>query len=510
LFLGDDNLYVKLANTGNIVVNSNDNAGNTAQWTFGADGNLTVPGGMIINGNINTLGSQTALLQPTDDLPLAFIASGANGSVISYWAEDIANLMTSNIAAIYTPLQNTQTVRIVTGSNGGNIAIYDFDKDGVFTTAQVSATGNVTGNYFIGNGSLLTGISASLPVANGTSNFDIATANGNATITANSASTWTFGTDSALTLPASSGQIGRSGYPNGIDLYNNNGGTGYVRMNYADESLISADSGGAHVQTTGGTWDFDTTGNLTAPGNVSAVGNIIGGNIVTSGSGGDITMSGGNITGAGNIFGICLLAGTQIALSDGTRKAIEDITYTDKMLSWDFDLGCYAETTALWIKRGETGSQYNLLTFSDGTTLRTFDQHRIFNKQAGAFTYPMTDATPVGTVTVNEHGQEITLTNKQVIVDTIEYYNVITDHHMNLFSDTVLTSCRFNNIYPITDMKFVKDGRTLRTRAEFENIPDRFFYGLRLAEQTTDIETVEWYVNRLLSTEVSTESELTV
>jgi hypothetical protein len=36
-------------------------------------------------------------------------------------------------------------------------------------------------------------------------------------------------------------------------------------MNYADESLISADSGGAHVQTTGGTWDFDTTGNLTVP-----------------------------------------------------------------------------------------------------------------------------------------------------------------------------------------------------------------------------------------------------
>jgi hypothetical protein len=367
LFLGDDNLYVKLANTGNVVVNSNDGAGNTAQWIFGTDsrltfpgtpridtdannfevqaaesisleanavvniytdtsgtayqwqfgddGNLTVPGGMIINGNINTLGSQTALLQPTDDLPLAFIASGANGSVISYWAEDIANLMSSNIAAIYTPLQNTQTVRIVTGTNGGNIAIYDFDKNGVFSTAQVSATGNVTGNYFIGNGSLLTGISASLPVANGTSNFDIATANGNATITANSASTWTFGTDSALTLPASSGQIGRSGYPNGIDLYNNNGGTGYVRMNYADESLISADSGGAHVQTTGGTWDFDTTGNLTAPGNVSAVGNIIGGNIVTSGSGGDITMSGGNITGAGNISAGNLIATGNMVLT---------------------------------------------------------------------------------------------------------------------------------------------------------------------------------------------------
>jgi hypothetical protein len=198
---------------------------------------------------------------------------------------------------------------------------------------------------------------------------------------------------------------------------------------------------------------------------------------------------------------ICLLAGTMIAMADGTHKAIEDITYTDRMLSWDFDRGCYAETTALWIKRCETGSQYNLLTFSDGTTLRTFDQHRIFNKQAGAFTYPMTDATPIGTVTVNEHGEEITLISKEVVVDTIEYYNVITDYHMNLFSDTVLTSCRFNNIYTITDMKFVKDSRMLRTRDEFENIPDRFFYGLRLSEQTYDLAMTEWYVTRLLSVE---------
>ena len=209
---------------------------------------------------------------------------------------------------------------------------------------------------------------------------------------------------------------------------------------------------------------------------------------------------------SGQFGSVCLIAGTMILLSDGTRKAIEDITYTDKLQSWNFDQGCYAETTALWIKQAETGYQYNLLTFSDGTTLRTFDQHRIFNKEAGAFTYPMTDATPIGTTTVNEHGQEITLVDKQVIQDTIEYYNVITDYHMNLFSDTILTSCRFNNIYPITDMKFVKDGRTPRTRDEFADIPDRFFYGLRLAEQTTDIETVEWYVTRLLALEESFEA----
>jgi hypothetical protein len=470
-YFGADTKYVKLEANGNIVINADDGA-NSATWTFDNTGNLTIPGGMIINGNTNTLGSQTALLQPTDDLPLAFISSGANGSVISYWAEDVANLMTSNIAAIYTPLQNTQTVRIVTGTNGGNIAIYDFDKDGVFSTAQVSATGNITANYFSGNGSLLTGITASVP-----SQTILPTIQ---TITVEARPAGLFGGGQGGANVTVANTIPVTEY--GVIITD-----GTVSEKYKTGSL------GSIPGTVSLTF---TTGLNSAQFTVFAY--------VTSNAG---TYYSNSATGTS---GICLLAGTQIALSDGTYKAIEHITYTDRMLSWDFDRGCYAETTAMWIKRGETGSQYNLLTFSDGTTLRTFDQHRIFNKQAGAFTYPMTDATPIGTVTVNEHGQEITLTNKQVIVDTIEYYNVITDHHMNLFSDSVLTSCRFNNIYPITDMKFVKDGRKLRTRDEFENIPDRFFYGLRLAEQTTDIETVEWYVNRLLRTEVSTKSELTV
>jgi hypothetical protein len=171
-------------------------AGNTTAtlkvWKFDQTGNLTLPGNMIVNGNINTMGTQTALLQPTDDLPLSFIASGANGSVTSFWAEDFANLMTSNIAAIYTPLQNTQTVRIVTGTNGGNIAIYDFDPDGMFTAGAVCATGNVyagnvstsgnvTGNYILGNGSQLTNLPAPTVAQDITSNgaMSIMTYDGN-------------------------------------------------------------------------------------------------------------------------------------------------------------------------------------------------------------------------------------------------------------------------------------------------------------------------------------------
>ena len=369
---------------------------------------------------------------------------------------------------------NTFTVAPVRNdvANVTQVMFYNTTSKEITYGNTISIAGNITSAYLFGNGSQLTGITASVP------------------------SQTILPTIQDITVVAR---------PAGLF----GGGQGGANVTVANTipvteyGVIITDGTTSEKYKTGSLGSIPGTVSLTFTTGLNSTQFTVFA-YVTSNAG---TYYSGSATGTS---GICLLAGTQIALSDGTRKAIEDITYTDKMLSWDFDRGCYAETTAVWIKRGETGSQYNLLTFSDGTTLRTFDQHRIFNKQAGAFTYPMTAATPIGTVTVNEHGQEITLTNKQVIVDTIEYYNVITDYHMNLFSDSILTSCRFNNIYPITDMKFVKDSRTLRTRAEFENVEDRFFYGLRLAEQTSELSMIEWYVNRLLSSEVATQPELAV
>ena len=402
---------------------------------------------------------------------------GANSVAIGSYAGQSAQgnnsiIINATGAALNALTANTFTVAPVRNdvANIANIMFYNVTTKEITYGNTISVTGNITGNYFIGNGSQLTSVAVPsqtiLPTIQ--------------TITAVARSAGLFG-----------------------------GGQGGANVTVANTIPVTEYGVIITAGTVSETYKTGALGSLPGPVSLTFSTGLNSTQYtlfayVTSNAG---TYYSDAVTGTS---GICLLVGTQIALSDGTHKAIEDITYTDKLLSWDFDRGCYAETTAMWIKRSETGSQYNLLTFSDGTTLRTFDQHRIFNKQAGAFTYPMTAATPVGTVTVNEHGQEIILTNKQVIRDTIEYYNVITDYHMNLFSDSVLTSCRFNNIYPIVDMKFVKDNRTLRTRAEFENVPDRFFHGLRLAEQTADIETVEWYVNRLLRTEVSTHAELAV
>ena len=203
---------------------------------------------------------------------------------------------------------------------------------------------------------------------------------------------------------------------------------------------------------------------------------------------------------------LCLVAGTKILLSDRTYKNIEDINYSDELVTWNFDEGRFDISKPLWIKKPQTTNKYNLLKFSDGSELKTIVQHRIFNKEKGMFTYPMTIDTPIGTTTFNSFGKEIKLISKEIINETVDYYNVFTNGNINLFSNDILTSCKYNNIYPIVDMKFVKDNRQLRSREEFINIPDKYIDGLRLCEQKFTLEEIELYINIKIKHEVEYEN----
>lgn len=204
---------------------------------------------------------------------------------------------------------------------------------------------------------------------------------------------------------------------------------------------------------------------------------------------------------------VCLSEGTLIKLADGTVKAIEDISYADCLLVWNFDEGRFDQAQPLWIKKQETTDRFNLLEFSDGSTLKTINQHRIFNKELGMFTHPMTEDTPLGTTTFNMNGEEVTLTGKRVVYETVNYYNVITHTHLNLFADGILTSCRYNNIYPIRDMKFVKDDRALVPQSAY-GVEDKYYEGMRLAEQKIAIPDTIAYINRMKPREVALEPVL--
>ena len=80
---------------------------------------------------------------------------------------------TSNVVVVATTGIYTTGLSSVSGNiTGGNL----------LTGGLISATGNVSGNYFVGNGAALTGLSAS-KIFNGTSEANIGTSGGNANIT---------------------------------------------------------------------------------------------------------------------------------------------------------------------------------------------------------------------------------------------------------------------------------------------------------------------------------------
>jgi hypothetical protein len=196
-------------------------------------------------------------------------------------------------------------------------------------------------------------------------------------------------------------------------------------------------------------------------------------------------------------------------MSDRSYKPIEDITYDDDLLVWDFDESKFNSAKPCRIMKSGKADKYNLLTFSDGSELKTIVQHRIFNKQSGKFTYPMTDDTPIGTITFNDHGQEIYLISKEVIHENIYYYNIITSYHINLFSSHILTSSHYNNIYPIENMKFVKNNINSLERSlekyKYHGIPEKLFVGLRIKDQPdtlTDEDIINHITKIILPTEL--------
>ena len=170
------------------------------------------------------------------------------------------------------------------------------------------------------------------------------------------------------------------------------------------------------------------------------------------------------VTGDGTVAAsyYCLIEGTQITLADGTTKAIEDITYDDELLVWNFYAGRFDKAKPSWIKVAEVAPRYNLVKFSNGAEVGFVGAggekgyHRIFNKEKGAFTYTGNfNETPNGTTTFAQDGTFPTVASQEVVEKEVKFYNVITDKHYNIFANGILTSCRLSNKYRIEDMKYV-------------------------------------------------------
>ena len=154
----------------------------TALYTFGIDGNLTLPGNVITSSSgyfMGNAGGTTAAY--TGNVSAAnFIGSGAlltalpgyaysNVNVASYLSTATINT-TGNITA-QNLIGNISITGNVTGTSA-NVTLQAgaytsvFDNQGNVRLPTAYVTGNVTANYFVGNGALLTGIAASSTYSN--------------------------------------------------------------------------------------------------------------------------------------------------------------------------------------------------------------------------------------------------------------------------------------------------------------------------------------------------------
>ena len=130
----------------------------------------------------------------------------------------------------------------------------------------------------------------------------------------------------------------------------------------------------------------------------------------------------------------------------------------------------------MWIKRVQTNTSYFLDRFKSGKILKSTGRlgsgfgHRVFNIDREKFVY---DVESVGCRVFTLNGID-TQMSCELIEEPCEYYNIITDRHINMFANGILTSCSLNNIYPfdVKTMKFVKDGnRELRKIEDYDGIP---------------------------------------
>jgi len=162
-----------------------------------------------------------------------------------------------------------------------------------------------------------------------------------------------------------------------------------------------------------------------------------------------------------------------VTLADNSEKNVEDITYNDELLVWDFDNGCLTTAKPIWIKKAQATDYWFLNKYRSGKILKTTGKsetgwgHRTFDLNKNKFIYT-TESVSDNIFTLDGIDTHMSC---ERIEESCECYNIITECHFNLFANRILTSCSLNNLYPIEDMKYVKDNRALRDISDYDNIP---------------------------------------
>ena len=348
-FIGDDYKYVQLANTGNIVINTNNYVGNTAQWNFDYNGVLTLPNGASLKDTAGDAVSFGQLAGNTTQgqqavaigLQAGFASQGnfavavgkfaANTSQGTYavavgpnagFENQLANAVAIGSQAGASS-QGTDSVAVGTnaayntqGSNAvavGNSAAY------LLQGTNSVAIGVNAGIFYLGNSSIAIGANAGNNLQGNNSIIFNATGSNLRNITANTFTVAPVRNDVANTANvmfynATSNEIT---YGNTISIAGNITGGNLSGTNITGTLTTAAQ---ANITTVGTLGNLAVSGqaNITQQINtarVSATGNITGGNLAITGNTATITSAN---------YQIGYLEIPQVSLSANATTALTD------------------------------------------------------------------------------------------------------------------------------------------------------------------------------------------
>jgi hypothetical protein len=253
-------------------------------------GDITCVGDFTVNGTFTTTGTDSLAVtdpfiflannNPGDTYDTGVVAQyfdGANTRYTGYFRD-----ITDAKYKLFTNLLTQPTTTVDT--TDPSFQLTDL------ILANLSATGNVAGTYFIGNGAALTGISTS--------------------------STRIFNANSEVTIAAVNANI--NSIVNGTQIANTWSG-GF--------SVVGAVAASTTVSATGNViaGNVSTAGVITATGNITSAGNISAGNVIVGGAVSSVgNVTGGNIIGTTNISTTGSVVGGSLRTT-GVVSAVGDV-----------------------------------------------------------------------------------------------------------------------------------------------------------------------------------------
>ena len=142
---------------------------------------------------------------------------------------------------------------------------------------------------------------------------------------------------------------------------------------------------------------------------------------------------------------ICVTPDTLVTLADGTQKRIDQVTYDDQILVWNFYTGCYdTAPVSLLVNHGEGEYEIIKLSFNDGTTFNIVGCHGLFEVSSNEFIDIDSNnvASMVGKTFLKRDGNdfaEVVLVDYEIVTETNGSYTILSSEYYNAVLNGMLT-----------------------------------------------------------------------